>query len=94
MINNKNEGLKYIQQYPRLRKWINTCICCGAVGYNPNMPETLTRRDKMRQGEYETLSAYNIRKYFNPMAVNDMGLCEDCQKMRENIGSSVLSVKT
>jgi hypothetical protein len=47
------------------------------------MPETLTRRDKMRQGEYETLSAYNIRKYFNPMAVNDMGLCEDCQKMRE-----------
>ena len=73
-----NEGLNYIKQYPKLKKWINTCICCGSIGYNPELPEDLT--DNWGQGEYTTLAARFIRKYFNPLKVNELGICETCQK--------------
>ncbi len=74
-----DEGLDYIKQYPKLRKWINTCICCGSTGYNPELPEALTKN--WGQGEFTTAAARNIRKYFNLLRVNELGICETCQKL-------------
>ena len=53
------------------------CICCQTKGYDPSMPDHI--------GEYEgNLGAYNIKKYFKPLSINDDGLCEQCSKMMKN----------
>lgn len=78
-----NEGLEYLKAYPKLKKWINICICCGSIGYNPDMPEKLTRN--LGQGEFATVSAQTIRKYFNPLKVNELGICEVCEKFTHTL---------
>ena len=48
-----------------------------------DMPEKITSRDG--NGEYNTVFSRNIKKYFSPLRVNDMGMCDICQKYwREN----------
>lgn len=74
----REEGINYIKQYPALKKWINQCSCCGNIGYSPMLPDTLTSRDG--KGEFETFAAHNIRKYFQPLEVNEIGICKVCQK--------------
>lgn len=77
MYHNKNKGEEYISAYPKFQKWINQCICCQTKGYDPSMPDHI--------GEYEgNLGAYNIKKYFKPLSINDDGLCEQCSKMMKN----------
>ncbi len=77
MANRKDEGLNYLKQYPKLNKWINRCICCGRIGYNPSLPKNLT--SNWGQGEYETASAQYLRKYFQPLIVDELSICEICQ---------------
>lgn len=77
-MDRKTEALNYLKQYPKMAKWMNTCICCGSMGYNPDMPDKITSRDG--NGEYDTVFSRNIKKYFFPLRVNDMGMCDTCQK--------------
>lgn len=79
MYRRKDNGSNYIQQFPQLKKWINTCVCCGESGYDPSLPEVLT--SSWGQGEIKTVAADHIRKFFKPMCVNELGICEDCQKV-------------
>lgn len=44
-MDRKTEALNYLKQYPKMIKWMNTCICCGSMGYNPDMPDKITSRD-------------------------------------------------
>lgn len=83
MQHKNDNGMQYLQQYPDLKKWINTCICCGQSGYDPNMPEVLTAN--WGQGEVRTAKAYYIKKYFRAMSVNDLGICETCQKVQSGL---------
>ncbi len=73
----KNEGKEYIKKFPHLKKWINVCICCGTWGYKPELPDYLynTKIDST------TACAQNIRRYFNPLQINELGICEDCQRV-------------
>lgn len=48
----RGEGFEYLRKYPGLKKWIRTCICCGSTGYDPDLPEKLTRN--WGQGEFAT----------------------------------------
>lgn len=75
----KHDGIAYIQAFPDLQKWMCTCICCGATGYQPDMPDTLTRN--LDNGEFVTVSARTIHQYFKPLAVNEISICETCQKL-------------
>lgn len=75
----RGEGFEYLRKYPGLKKWIRTCICCGSTGYDPDLPEKLTRN--WGQGEFATLAAQNIRKYFEPLRVNEQGICEICERL-------------
>ncbi len=68
----------YLSSYPKLQKWLNTCVCCGAVGYKPEMPPALTTR--LARGETETRGAQNLRRFYSPLKVNEQGLCETCEK--------------
>lgn len=72
-----NEGEKYINSFPKLKKWINECLCCHEKGYNPAMPEKIT----IVEG---SLEVYNIKRYFKPLELNQDGLCPQCEKVLKN----------
>lgn len=76
-MRHKNEGEEYINAFPKLKKWMNECICCHTKGYNPAMPEKIT----VVEG---SLEVYNIKRFFKPLYVNEYGLCGICAKVLEN----------
>jgi len=70
-----SEGDKYLQQYPRLSRWINVCIRCGTKGYKPELPENIYT--------HFNVAADNLRELFKPLAINELGLCEVCARASE-----------
>jgi hypothetical protein len=68
MTTQPNDGLLYLQDYPRLRKWINQCVACQRLGHKPGLPEQLGKGR----------AAHHLRKYFPEMAVDASGLCDQC----------------
>ncbi len=62
------DGEEYLRMYPRLLKWINVCTACGAKGYKPEMPPNNDPK----------FSGQNLRRYFKPLALNELGRCEQC----------------
>ena len=73
----KNKGEEYVSKFPKLRKWINECVCCHDKGYNPMMPDKITTVEG-------SLEVYFIKKYFKPLELNKDGLCKTCEKIRLN----------
>lgn len=69
----QRDGNDYLTMYPKLRQWINQCVACQAQGYKPDMPEDI----------YPGIAARNLRRYFTPLEINEMGLCEQCQAALE-----------
>ena len=65
----------YLQEYPRLKKWINECPACHAMGYKPEMPEHI--------GGELSWAGTVIRKALKPMDVDDAGFCLICSKLRK-----------
>ena len=59
------DGDDYLTMYPDLRRWINQCVACQSQGYKPSMPDEHT----------------NLRKYFQPLSLNEAGLCEQCERV-------------
>ena len=76
---NNGDGLDYLRNYPKFNKLMNTCICCGSVRYKPELPDNLTTRDG--RGESKTAFAQYIRRYFQPLKVDELSICEECQKV-------------
>lgn len=71
------EGEKYINKFPKLKKWINECNYCHSKGYAPDMPEKITEVDG-------SLEVYYIKKYFKPLFINKAGLCKTCENILFN----------
>jgi hypothetical protein len=63
-----SDGEGYLRMYPRLLKWINVCTGCGAKGYKPEMPP---HND-------QNFGVQNLRRYFKPLALNQLDRCEQC----------------
>jgi hypothetical protein len=68
MTTQPNDGLLYLDMYPRLRKWMNQCAACQRLGHKPELPESLEK----------SMAAKNLRSYFPEMAIDESGLCEHC----------------
>ena len=77
MTKYKNDGDMYLQMYPKLSRWMNECIVCHAKGYKPEMPEHIG-------GKY-SIASNNLKKYFKPLAVSELSICEQCAKFTECI---------
>ena len=75
----RDERSSYLSSNPDLKKWINSCVCCGATGYKPELPEVLTAR--LAGEEIETLAAQNLRRLYSPLKVNEAGFCENCERI-------------
>jgi hypothetical protein len=65
-----NDGLAYLQDYPRLRKWINQCVACQELGNKPDMSVQIG----------PGVASQNLRRFFRAMWVNAAGLCEQCAR--------------
>ena len=66
------EGEAYLAKYPRLRHWVCQCGACQQQGYVADLPEQIGTG----------VAAQNIRRYFQPLTLNDQGLCEACAKLQ------------
>jgi hypothetical protein len=63
------DGLLYLKMYPKqTQRWMNRCGACQRLGYKPEMPEDIT----------PGCLAQNLRSYFEPLLVNEIGLCPMC----------------
>lgn len=71
----KNEGELYLQMYPKFEKWMNQCIICQSKGYKPEFNNYTGNADGWGAG------SKNIRHYFSELSVNELGYCEQCQKI-------------
>lgn len=73
-MRNGNEGEEYIKAFPKLKKWINECVCCHEKGYNPSMPEKITTFDWWTKDEiFSRLQTRPslIKKYEKIIKVNN-----------------------
>ena len=61
------DGNHYLTQYPELRRWMRQCVACQRQGVDPTMPD-------------EAKGAGNLRRYFPELTVNEIGLCEQCER--------------
>ena len=73
----KREMENYLRLYPRQsERWLNTCVACGHRGYRPDMPKETTTR--LGREEIETAFAAQLRAMFEPLDLNEDGLCPLC----------------
>lgn len=70
MSSKKREIDQYAKMYPKISKWLNECIICHSIGYKPEMPESIN----------PGMLAENIRKQYPPLKVNEINLCEECER--------------
>lgn len=69
-MSRKADKEQYSKDYPQISRWLNECMVCHSIGYKPEMPE------KIYPGEM----AENIRRFYSPLEVNDISICDDCSK--------------
>jgi hypothetical protein len=63
---------QYLRMYPKeTGRWMNQCVTCQRKGYKPDLPKTIYP---------DTALASNLRRYFEPLELNELGLCEQCSE--------------
>ena len=51
-------------------KYLNQCVVCQEIGYDPDKLKLKTNSHFQKRA----------RENFNPIKINDTGVCEQCQK--------------
>jgi hypothetical protein len=74
----RDEGSEYLKRYPDLLRWMNQCIACGSRGYRPDLPENIR--------PYPSHGARTLRQHYQPLPVDDVGLCEQCRAALDALG--------
>ncbi|MDB5348691.1 MAG: hypothetical protein JWP89_7068 [Schlesneria sp.] len=64
MTTQSNDGLSYLELYPRLRKKLNEYLACHRLGLKPGLPFFPAQT--------------NLKRYFPEMAINGNHFCEHC----------------
>lgn len=73
-VKKEDNGENYIKKFPYLQKWINECVCCHRKGYKPDLPEKVSKVEG-------SLEVYYLKKYFQPLHIDEYGLCDVCKKL-------------
>ena len=69
-----SNGDYVLAKHPKLLKWMNICVGCSHMGYKPDLPKEL------HGGKLPNNGAAQLRLFFKPLEVNELGLCEHCQR--------------
>ena len=76
IIKVKKDRELYLRMYPKLNKWINECWLCHCQGYDRSIVESPDNE--------ETIAVRNIKRYFQPLDLDEDGLCEVCSRLSKN----------
>lgn len=63
------EAEKFLEQNPKMRRWVNECVMCHRKGYKPETPEATNR----------FLLLYKLRHSFEMLELDENGMCEQCR---------------
>ena len=63
----------YANMFPNIRKWLNQCIQCQAVGRKKDLPIA-------DPGSGDEHMFYNIRKMWDVLELSESGLCDICER--------------
>ena len=69
----------YMRRYPKLNKWINECWLCHCQGYDRSIVENPNNE--------QTIAARNIKSFFQPLDLDEDGLCEVCSRLSKKQSS-------
>jgi len=72
------DGESYLASFPKLNRWINRCVACGRVGHKPELPEHVGQ-------PHFNLGASTLRRLFEPLEVDENGVCDQCQLANERL---------
>ena len=78
----QSQADQYLKKYPELHRWINVCGGCGARGTRSDLPDNIYPRFN--------LATEHLREYFRPLALNEIGLCEQCAQAVASLGKETL----
>ena len=77
-MDRKDRREAWLQEFPSFRKFLNQCVVCQELGYDPERLET-----KRGFGFQK-----NAREFFHPLTVNEYGICPQCVELGYPRGSS------
>ena len=72
----------WFEMNPYAQRFINTCAVCGAQGYAPQIDDADFAGNEstaFHRFSREKLQAM-LRKYYQPMALDEAGRCDDCAR--------------
>jgi len=74
-MKNKRKRDRYIAfHWKRISQWLNQCVSCQQSGYKPELPDSLGPG---------VLAVY-LRQYYQPLKLNERGLCDQCANSLAN----------
>ena len=76
----KQESQQILAADPAYRRWLNECAACGRIGYKPELPDRTTTRLRLGSdfADFVTGIGHTIRTSFEPLPVDERGLCDVC----------------
>ncbi|MBQ8907353.1 MAG: hypothetical protein IJY71_02060 [Clostridia bacterium] len=73
----------YVENWnPSAKKFINTCVLCGAEGYNPSIDEEgflYNEAKTVTNHEHYAIHA-SLTSILKPLPLDSLGRCPDCAK--------------
>ena len=76
----------YIQKWnPSAKRFIRTCVICGAEGYSPDIDDegfVYDNAQKLSHTEHRAIRA-ELKKVFGPLSLDSLGRCATCTRMME-----------
>ena len=76
----------YIEKWnPSAKRYINTCVICGAQGYNPSIDDTGVVYDnaqKISDLEHRAIRG-ELKNVLKPLSIDSFGRCGDCARIMD-----------
>ena len=77
----------YIEKWnPSAKRFINTCVICGAQGYNPGIDDigfVSESPQKLPDLERRAIRS-ELKRVLKPLSLDSFGRCSDCAKAIKN----------
>ena len=74
----------YIEKWnPSAKRFINTCVICGAQGYNPSIDDIgfiYDNAQKVSDLEHRAIRA-ELKRVLKPLSLDSFGRCSDCTRI-------------
>ena len=76
----------YIEKWnPSAKRFINTCVLCGAQGYHPGVDDdgfVYDNAKKVVNSEHRAIRT-KLHEVLEPLALDDLGRCQDCAQIMD-----------